>query len=260
MTDESKPEKLQLVDIPHPVVPRSSVRVFRDAESACRHLRDHLLTAPECDAWAIICPEYADLIDLNHPNSRFRFWQEVQRTEGLSAKALYDIYCRAIRANAEDAKTLGWLVGNKHTIIALGTDGLVIIFHHDTVTTAFLPGKGTPEAVRDQRHANPRGLPRESGMRSGRPNRWTEEAAHRDRLIRQRREASWTRDQRIYYCVFRPSLQFLRRVQRVLPKTNGNKTVLGYEALKQVIPPLSLLKWPIWQHLRRRCGREDHHG
>ncbi|MCX7700218.1 MAG: hypothetical protein N2039_05025 [Gemmataceae bacterium] len=251
---------LQLREIPHPLVPRSSVRVFPDAESACRHLRDHLLTAPECYAWALICPDYDKLLDVHNADARFQYWQEAQRTSGVSAQPLYDLYCRAIRINAEDAQKLGWHVGTTRCLIALGTDGVLLIISNYAVTTAFVPGQGTPDAVREQRNSNSRGLPRERGMRSGRPNRSADDTFHLDRLIRERREASWSRDQRLYYYGFRPAVQFLRRFQRIAPTTNGDVAYLGYEAIKRRIPRLSQLKWPNWQDLRRQCGREDHHG
>lgn len=260
MPSEFEPSGLQPREIPHPLVPRSSVRVFRDGESACRHLRDHLLTAPECFAWALICPEYEKILDVHDANARFRYWQEVQRTRGASAQPLYELYCRAIGLNVEDAKKLGWLVSTEECLIALGTDGVVIIISYHAVTTAFLPGQGTPDTVREQRYDNPRGLPRERGMRTGRPNRRTENAIERDRLIRKRREASWSHDQRVYYYGFRAAVQFLRRFQRIAPSTNGDEPYLGYESIKRKIPRLSQLKWPNWQDLRRQCGRGDHHG
>src|SRR3989442_6537542 len=49
---------LKLNSMPDPAGLQSSVLVHRTWEDALRHLCDHVLTSPECNAWAVVAPDY----------------------------------------------------------------------------------------------------------------------------------------------------------------------------------------------------------
>jgi len=77
---------LTLSAMPHPAEPRRTVPVFTDPQRAAAHLRDHLLTAPEAEAWALVAPAYANLLDPADADARFRYWAEAEATGGTSAQ------------------------------------------------------------------------------------------------------------------------------------------------------------------------------
>jgi hypothetical protein len=174
----------------------------------------------------------------------------------VSAQPLYDLYCGAVTRDAQDAAALTWHRSQGRLTVALGTSGVLILIQ-DVVTTAFLPDQGDPEAVREsQQERKQSGLPRERGMRAGRPDRRDGQAVEREDRMRAQREASWTRTQRLYYRVFKPAVQFVKRCHHRCRDMYGRETRGDYALLKDALPHLSQFKYEDWAALRQRCGRD----
>src|SRR5579885_207382 len=132
---------LQLGTIPHPARLGTNVLFFRDWQTASAHLRDHLLTAPECAAWALVAPEYRRIVDPTAEDARWSYAKQALATKGVSAQPLYDLYCEATGCDARDAATLGWVRSDGAVTVALGTSGILMVIE-DALMTAFLPGQG----------------------------------------------------------------------------------------------------------------------
>lgn len=249
-------EGLQLRSIPHPARPREQVRFFGDLQQALGHLRDHVLTAPECEAWALVDARYLQLLDLSDGKARLRYARQAEASAGRSAQPLYDVYRDAVACDAEDAALLGWYRSQGTLTVALGTSGVLLLID-GPVRTAFLPGQGDPSATRQSERTEGLRLAivRERGMRSGRHGRGGSESWERDRQVRARREAAWSPDQRLYYRVFKPAVQFVKRCQHRCRDMFGRLTRGDYALVKEAIPHLSQLKLDDWLRLRARCGR-----
>jgi len=144
----------------------------------------------------------------------------------------------------------------ERTTVSFGTSGIVTIIEQ-TVRTAFLPGQGSPEATSaSQDPDQQQGLPRERGMRSGRPGRRDQKTSDRDRQIREQREAAWSRSQRLYYRVFKPAVQSVKQSHHRNRNMYGKLIRGDYALLKDVLPHLSQFKYEDWLALRQRCGRD----
>jgi hypothetical protein len=245
---------LRLRPLPHPAAPTSLVLFFQDWQTACAHLRDHLLTAPECDAWALVAPGYRALLDPADGDVRWRYAEEALSSQGASAQQLYDLYAEAAAADSRDAADLRWSHTEGRVTVAVGTSGVLLLV--DTLLrTAFLPGQGDPEATRQARGAGPgaRGLVRERGMRSGRPGAAGHHEPLRERREQERREERWTDEERLYYRVFRPCVQFIKRCHHRHRDMSGRLVRQDYALLKDCLPPRNRLKFADWVALRRQC-------
>jgi hypothetical protein len=241
---------LVLRTVPHPAE-GSEVQAFGDWEAACAHLRDHLLTAPECHAWALVVPACAGVVDLEDTDARWAYAREALTTAGASAQALYDLYAGAVAADLRDAAALGWHCSAGAVTVALGTSGVLAVLVK-CLRTAFLPGQGDARATaaaRAEDQARPGDRRRERGMRSGPAGRGGREAR-----AAAGREARWAPAEMLYYRVFRPAVQFVRS-QHVAMRDLDGRPLRDYGRLKEVLPPLSRLKREDWESLRRQCGR-----
>ena len=122
----------------HPVVSGTEVEVFGDSETACAHMRDHLLSCPECHGWGLLDPMYPSIVDLDNPESRWRYVCEMMRSEGEFAQGLYDIYFQVIASELQDANLLNWHATSGDVTVALGTGGVLIVIREKQIKTAFL--------------------------------------------------------------------------------------------------------------------------
>jgi hypothetical protein len=250
---------LTLRSLPHPAAPARPVRFFGTPDAALDHLRHHLLTSPEAEAWALVAPGYEAILDPRSSDARYRYWQKAVESGGDSAQPLYDLYLEAVRGDAADADRLGWLCSAPIGTVAFGTSGVLLIVGA-AVVTAFLPGQGDPAATRKGQEAGPNatGLVREGGMRSGRPGRFRADEAERERRERLEREANWSRAERIYYRVFRSAVQFIRGCHIGQHDPLGRPLRGDYGRLKDVLPSRSRLCYADWAEFRTRCrGEED---
>lgn len=250
---------LQLGCIPHPASPSRQVPFFRNWCTAVEHLRDHLLTAPECFAWAIVAPDYRSLVDPDDAEGRFRYVEQARTSQGASAQALYDLYRETSALDARDAATLHWFVSVDSLTVGVGTSGICLLIE-ESVLTAFLPGQGDPQATLTAKgkrtcsgDALPRGLPRERGMRSGRGRTGRPDLSPREQMARERRQATWSELQRIYYEAFRPSIQYIRQAHHAHRDMLGRSIVNDYARLKDVLPRRKQLQYEHWRALRCKC-------
>jgi len=250
-------DRLRLGAVPHPAQAGAQVPFFSDWQSACQHLRDHLLTAPECLGWLQVAPEYGQILNPNDGDARWSYSEQAAASAGRTAQALYDLYRSAVSRDAGDAAVLGWHRSRERTTVCLGTSGIVTIIEQ-TVRTAFLPGQGTPEGTLAGREPDQQqGLPRERGMRSGRPGRRDQKMSDRDRQVREQREAAWSRSQRLYYRVFKPAVQSVKQCHHRNRNMYGKLVRSDYALLKDALPHLSQFKYEDWAALRQRCGRDE---
>ncbi len=259
MTGRNEPSRLALRWMPHPADPARTVRIFDTWELACDHLQSHLLTEPECRAWALVIPEIRNLVELEEPESRWAYSQKAKQTEGGAAQKLYDAFSQSVRTAAGEAHRLKWFnfrpVSSWKTVtVALGTAGILMVVE-SWLKTAFLPGQGEPQAVREQQEQG--GLRRDAtarrgrNMRSGRPG--LRAAADRDEQDQLLREQNWSDTQKLFYGVFRPAVQFIRSRYHVEIDARGLVRHGDYGLLKDVLPPMSHLKYEDWLALRQRA-------
>jgi len=256
------PVGLQLRTLPHPADRSRTVVIFQDWLKACEHLRDHLLTAPECGAWATVIPGYAGLLDPASEDDRWRYLQQASASQGLSAQPLYDLYCDALRGEVEDARLLRWYASDGEVTVAMGTSGILLVIERapapagEVLRTAFLPGQGDPLRTQSARqHPGGPGLPRQGPpCRPAGPRPLPPESP-KERRERAQREAHWDDLRRLYYRVFKSAVRFVRRCHRRPPQTQTAAQRRDYALLKDVLPPQSQLKFPHWEVLRDRCRR-----
>ena len=250
---------LQLRQMPDPARPEVAVRIFGDGNAAIAHLCDHVLTAPECDGWAVVMPCYEAVLDPGDGEARWHYARIAQETHGTSAQRLYELYSDSIAADAADARRLGWLKTESGVTVTLGTSGVLVIIEAvggrcRAVTTAFLPGQGCARAVRESvgEPGVGRALRRES---SGRSCNHRPGDSPREEQQRQGRESDYTGDERLYYYVFKPAVQFIRNQYHSQYDMLGNRCGNDYALLKEVLPRRSGLKYRDWLSFRAECER-----
>jgi hypothetical protein len=243
--------------MPHPADPARTVRIFDTWELACDHLQSHLLTEPECRAWALVIPEIRDLVELEEPESRWAYYQRAKLTEGGAAQKLYDAFSQSVRTAAGEAHRLRWFASRpassaKTVTVALGTAGILMVVE-TWLVTAFLPGQGDPQAVREQQERG--GIRKDvadsarPGIRSGRSGRTgPKDHGERARLTRQ---GSWSESEKLYYLVFKPAVQFIRSQYYDELGSRGEHHRGDYGLLKDVLPRMSQLGYDQWQAVRQ---------
>ncbi len=241
---------LQLRTIPHPARGGVAVQLFADWQTACAHLRDHWLTAPECEAWALVAPAYTALLDPSDADARYRYAEQGRTTAGLSAQPLYDLCVAAVAAEAGDAARLHWIQDHGRVTAAMGTSGVVLLIEN-VVRTAFLAGQGDPQATKEgqRQRLERRGLPRERPLRSRRQGG----DPHGPPQRRCPWEGKWSVEERLYYRVFRPAVQLVKRAHHRSRDMLGGIVRADYALLKGLLPTRSRLKYEDWLELRRAC-------
>ncbi len=257
MTDTNQPTRLVHRWMPHPADPARIVRVFDTWESACEHLQSHLLTDPECRAWVLVIPEICELIELEEPASRRAYYQRVKQTEGGAAQTLYDAFSQSVRTAAGEAYRLRWFASRRDSstrivTVALGTTGILMVVE-TWLLTAFLPGHGDPQAVRQQQeHGGMRKDAAERArpcIRSGRSRRAGPN--DHDKRARLTRQGSWSESEKLYYLVFKPAVQFIRSQYYDELGSRGEHHRGDYGLLKDVLPRMSQLGYDQWQAVRQ---------
>lgn len=247
--------ELQLVRVPHPTN-EAKVLFFRRWVDAFAHLRDHLLSQPECLAWQLIHPTFDRVVDMEDDEHRFRLVQEAKNTNGGAAQAVYEEYAKAVTIEIVASRQLGWHTSLDGSTMSLGVRGVLIVFEPDVVT-AFIPGQGDPAATMAT-HTLPRDtirMVRNRPMLSGRQADRKNEG--RDRRQATHIEARWTPEQRCYYKVFRPAVQFVRsRYHRAYTYMRRHQRA-HYGILKDVLPRMSQLTYDGWQDYCQRCEVRD---
>ena len=250
--------RLRLAHVVHPTRRGVTVQLFANWLTACAHLRDHLLCAPECEAWALVIPDYDAVVDPADGGARYGYAEESRKTHGASAQRLYDLCAEAVSADAIDAQMLNWAKNDGPVTAAMGTDGIVMLIE-DVVRSAFLAGQGDPQKTKDsqRQRLERRGLPRESPMRSGGSASQKKEPTERELRRRRKREAKWSHEERLFHRVFRPTVQFVKRSHHRARDMLGRLVRADYALLKDVLPLRSQLKFEHWLELRRQCRRKE---
>lgn len=241
---------LSLRELEHPVTGQR-VTVYRDPGRVHQHLRDHVLSAPESEAWRLLWPPLEESLDFDDPDAR---WHLLRRAESESGalQDLYDRHVEAVRAEVGNAAALGWHRWREHTTVCLGTGGVVTIFA-PMIRTAMIPGMGEPEATRRTQALDATS----SCMWRHRPMRGASGAAssRSRRRAPLERERGWDRHQRLYYRVFRPAVQAVRQHHPRSLNVYGQPRHNDVGLLKDVLPRQSELKFQRWRELRDHCGR-----
>lgn len=275
---------LQLVSVKDPSG-GASIDVFGNPSTALGHVRDHLLTAPECEGWVLVSPKYRDVVDPADGDARWRLGVEADGGGGEATGRMYKLYAEAIGEALREAWRLAWWVGfedveaavresgvassgaRSGASAALGTSGVLVMFERRhglrrVVVTAYLPGLGTAALVERSRQGATglSGLPREAGhgMRSSR-NRCGGPTGTREDRDRVRRESAWTREQRLFFRVFRPALRFVRRsrfhasdpMRRDVGRDGPSNE---YALLRSKLPSVRSLTFERWTAERQRAG------
>jgi hypothetical protein len=226
-------------------------RVFRDAAAARDHILDHLLTAPECEAWRLLLPE----VELGEA-LREREWQARQLLEDASrGQALYAAYARAIGRALLDGGALGlcWRRDDRH--IWMGLEGVVVVEQERRgrcVLTAFIPHELDVRAV--ARFGEPSTaevpLPRDI-------ERWTRRGGEgeRARKAREARRRHSAPDVLIFVEVFRPAAQVLLTARFDRECVEGSRDegrLRDPYLLRNPLHSSGLLRQPGWQEAWRR--------
>lgn len=253
---------LQLRTVRHPGRTGLTVSIYETAQAACRHLQNHVLTAPECQAWAVVQPQLLEVVDLHNASARWQLCQRIQRlfkqhntqaTLDSDLQQLYDHYAVAVLEAAASASRLGWYAQHpgRCVTVAMGLNGILQVYKR-TLVTAFLPGHGNAQETLAAKRENR--LRRDSapetlantirGMRAGR--RLSARAAAREHRRRQDHLADHSLETKRYY-VFRKAVQAIRADNRVGLTSDGTPhSRADYTLLKAVLPPMSKLRLADW--------------
>lgn len=250
------PLDLELKRILHPGKNGRLVPFFGNWQSAIKHIRDHLLTKPECHAWALIAPHLKNMVDPSDDNARWRFAHEISSFRLDSLMPIYDLYHQAASEDLMDALALNWTASDPTVTVAFGTSGIILIFE-SALKTAYIPGQGDPRITLEARRGNQQQshvLPRERGMRS--PSELSKNRTKHKEIERQkRRELKWSSEQRIYYRAFRPALQNIKKMHHRARDLYGRLLRNDAALLKSVLPAIKRIPFPKWASIRSSCRR-----
>jgi hypothetical protein len=250
MTPSPPATQLRRGQVPRPDAPDTPVPLFASWEQAVAHLGDHVLTVPECRGWALVLGDPDCLPPGVDAAARQALAERALATAGLAVQELFDLYAGAVRSASRDAALLGWHASEGAVTAGLGTAGLLLLIDGGVARTAFLPGQGDPEVVRQAAQRGPAALPRERGMRPARgPGRHP-----REEWRYLRRQQSWSADEQLYHLVFRPAVQFVRSRYHHYRDASGRLLRCDYALLKPVLPAMSELTLDGWRGRRGLCG------
>ena len=241
-------DALNLRVVQHPAAPELEVKLFQDSVAATTHMRDHLLSQPECHAWGTLDPGLGQLVNLQNPGARWKFAYEAGSPDSANADRLYSLYCNSIARNLEDAGWLGWHASAGRVTVALGLDGVLSVIAGDMLRTSFLPGQGSPGAVKRSRQEShsENDLPREVAFSRRRSRRRKKHGMPR------RLEANRTWEERLYYDVFRPAVKFIRKCHYHDGKISSEDSGNQYGLLKKFLPGMKALSLNNWIEMRSR--------
>lgn len=242
------PHELLRGHLPHPSEAGRQAPFFHSTQAALHHLRDHVLTAPECEGWMVVSPPINAHLDLTDGRQRAAYVQAAEQSGGPSAQPVFDLYRQAAADACRDAATLNWHATLGRDTVALGTSGVFVLLEDGCVQTAYLPGQGSAEAVQTSRTGLPGVLPRDRGLMRRRPDR-----ADRERRAQDQREGQWSDQERLYYRVYRPAVQFIRRRYHSNVGLDG-RVRQAEGLLKAVLPTMSQLSLDDWRMCRARVS------
>ena len=233
--------KLRSVDVP---CSEETTQAFIDWRKAVEHMIKYLLTDPERKAWRIADPRLMQIVDLDHENVCWRYGQQAMKSCGTSATALYVAYCDNMDRTGRAATRLEWCCNGADPDTRVGFDerGVLIIVQR-CVRTCFIPG-----AWNERDKSTWRNVRRRSGRnRSSR-------AEERERRREEKRGNAWSQEERIYYRVFRPALQEIRR-QHINHDIDPDDDVhpRDWAGLKETLKEEGMISFARWQEIRNRA-------
>ena len=227
-----------------------AVQGFPTAVEAVCHLCDHVLTAPECHGWNLVLGGWDELFD--QADQRWKYARQATTSDGASAQELYDDYCCAAQRSMDESSATNWWVVDGDTLATFSTNGVLVVAHlmsEPTIATIFLPGQGHGVLVGrgDSRGTTP--LPRECRrrMRSGQ---------HRIGRPDRADSAEWGREERLFFRVFRPAVQFIKRCHFDAMDYQLRRRKHEYALLKKKLPATNGMTFEWWQALREEGGRD----
>ncbi len=268
-----------------------AVTVFASWIRACEHLRDHLLSRPECRVWTLLSPHIRDLLDCEDRKAVYQLCRQWQADRGVSAQPLYDLYCQAICQALVDAlrPDLEWVstrqVGGRTITAFLGINGILGLIGDTTLVTAYVPGqrdreayhkacqefeRAAEEAKDPENWFDPRPLRDRESVRE-----YTQRPSDGRRLRRgmptlgeERRDGrhcgehteNWSEDERLFYRVFRPAVRTIRAaVNRQPDPASGveysDQELTGpeYSVLNDRLPRCIERNFEQWQRWREHA-------
>ena len=238
---------------------KKNVAVFRNLDRALIHIRDHLLSEPECDGWALIDAKLEKEIP-GVSKQRWSLYKSAVASDGTKVQSLYNEFASSIARATADSKRLGWCIQQGTVTAGLSKHGVLVLLDYvdprsstpEIVRTAFLPGQGSSESTRASRDrpSSDTGLGRERAgrkMRSGARKKW----ARKGREVRQHeaRRTKWSVDERIFFDIFRPALQAIHRSRWDSSATGARQQQRErheYALLKPKLPRTSNLEFNDW--------------
>jgi hypothetical protein len=253
------------------------VYFFRDKELAYRHIRDHLLTYPECLAWKLISPneQFEKIFD---DNSTYFYHVKTLREGDIQLfRLLYEYYLDSVEHQLISAMKLGWAsyktttVGSQipdsisengdaakspektlEIVVMMGISGALILIEGTKedafycVKTVFLGGQGDSQGIVEARYSNRRNddapiqrIFRVKTIESKKSSRqrMQVEARQRENL------SSEEKTHRDIFGVFRRSWQRIRDSYDSNRDALGNLCGTDFAVLKDIVPKLNFDQW-----------------
>lgn len=264
---------------------------FANPQQLIRHLIFHVLSPPESHAWGLVwrgrfdclsaepaaektCFRLRNLsgltdanLETDRPDERSGLALPVAATSDLASlfQELMHTYQEEIERVQIRSQRLRWMTYRGGEAIHFDPYGIVLIcFHRESkpvALTAFIPGATSADGVLRSREA-PNDTHARVGGRSGMRRRGGPDQGDIRQRMNERRSADWNADQKIFYLVFRPALQFIRRRQpgAPVPGVSGDVGIpLGARneprrrgrvemaEVKAALPPMSQLNYEGWR-------------
>lgn len=236
--------------------------LFKSVEQAVGHLRDHLLTAPECEAWTMIAYDYPELTELlEDSDQRYELAKKMEKAPETALPELYVPFSNQLEREILDALRNAWgkdelnSATQRMVTVMFSSSGVFMIVEADAesrkdgcLVTTYVPGFGDAESVsRAGEKSGP--LPRE-GVR--RRKQAAMKTSKREEREREKREAKYSDEERVFFKVFRPARQFLSgRHYKCYSIANKRVETNDIALLKDIVE--NSLELEDWQ--QRRAGR-----
>jgi len=238
---------------------------FETPEKLLQHITLHVLTPEEAHAWYFIWRETDPRLAPTPEgvNSCFQIRSRLHDDDDLRDSFTAQ-YLMSISEQIQESVELEWTAETYWFQVGFSLSGVFYVLakasdRSEKLVTAYVPGFGTAAGTKQSREkpADPHARIRcTSWMRdrreTGRADRVEHSIAKR---LTDRRVNKWNADQRLYFLVFRPAMQFLRGWQDWRRPDR-----LDMSSLQSRLPLMSQLKLESWMELRTRRNRSKKHG
>lgn len=215
---------------------------FENEAKAVDHLRNHVLAGPENEAWALVFAVLGETdVAQKIENSEICFMLS-KAAEEHGAEAVLDLleaYRKATDQACLEAAKLRWWASHGCVVVALGITAVFVLIVKSVLRTAYIPAQGSPEMVRKRRESDGIHIPTSPPKKMRRSRVKTSDPRHAER------EAQWSVEQRIFYKLFRPAVQFIRSRYHSKTSLNG-RSWDDIALLKDKLPRMSELGYDKW--------------